>query len=96
VRVTGTFIGRYRDEYADEKQLQSDGNMPSLPEQEMSRFGRGPMNTDFSPAAASRPAAIDAVRHERKCVKLDSVRHMPFALLNVRAQKRHEQAAGHA
>ena len=40
-RVTqpGTFIGRYRAEYAGEKQLQSDGNMPALPDQELTRSG---------------------------------------------------------
>jgi hypothetical protein len=35
--VLRRFIGRYRGEYAGEKQLQTDGNMRSLPEQEPTR-----------------------------------------------------------
>ncbi len=38
----GTCIGWYGGEYADEKELQSDGNMPSLPEQETPGVYGGP------------------------------------------------------
>jgi len=85
----GTFIGRYRAEYADEKQLQSDGNMPSLPEQEMTRFRRGPMNRDFSQAASR-----NADRHNGKRVEANSARHRPSALLNVLAQNHGDPSAG--
>jgi hypothetical protein len=94
----GTFIGRYRAEYADEKQLQSDGNMPSLLEQETTRFRRGPMNRDFS-VAASRAAAIDTVRynvvrHKGKRLEADSARHKPSALRDVLAQNHGDPSAG--
>lgn len=92
----GTFIGRYRDGYADEKQLQSDGNMPSLPEQERTRFRRGPMNRDFSPIAASRTAAIVAVRHNGRRFEIGSDRYRQSRLQHVRGRNLHEQAAGHA
>ena len=88
-----TFIGRYRAEYADEKQLQSDGNMPSLLEQEMTRCRRGPMNRDFS-QAASHAADTQAVRQNGKRVEADSVRHAPSALLNVLAQNQGDPSAG--
>ena len=93
-----TFIGRYRTEYADEKQLQSDGNMPSLLEQEMTRCRRGPMNRDFS-QAASHAAGTEAVRHNAdrhsgKRVEADSARYRPSALLNVLAQNQGDPSAG--
>jgi hypothetical protein len=91
-----TFIGRYRDRYAGEKQLQSDGNMPSLPEQERTRCRRGPMRTDFSQKAARRAAAIDAVHQNGKRVDTDFARHTPFTLLNGLAGNDNDQTAGHA
>jgi hypothetical protein len=96
VTQPGTFIGRYRAEYAGEKQLQSDGNMPALPDQELTRLRREPMNIDFLPAAASRPAAIGTVHHNRARVEPDSVSQMPFPLQNVCAQNHDDQAAGYA
>jgi len=54
------------------------------------------MTVDFSPAAASRKAAIDAVRHNRKRVEADSNSRGPLALLIVRVHKRRDHAAGHA
>ena len=92
----GRFIGRYRVEYAVEKQLQSDGNMPSLQEQETTRYRRGPMRADFSQAAAGRAAGCDAVRHNGKRFEAGSVRHTPSALLSVCAQNHNDQAAGRA
>jgi hypothetical protein len=94
--VFGRFIGRYRDKYASEKHLQSDGNMPSLQEQETTRVRREPMRADFSQVAASRAAAIDAVRQNGRRFEAGSVRHTPFALLSVWAQNHNEQAAGRA
>jgi hypothetical protein len=41
-------------------------------------------------------AAIVAARFNGERVEADSVHPMPPALLNVRAQSRHDQAAGHA
>jgi hypothetical protein len=54
------------------------------------------MSIDFSQAAASQMAAIVAARFNGERVEADSVHPMPPALLNVRAQSRHDQAAGHA
>jgi len=54
------------------------------------------MTVDFSQAAASREAAIDAVRHNRKRVATGSDSRRPLVLQFVRAQKRHHHAAGHA
>jgi hypothetical protein len=88
--------GRYQGEEAGDKQLQSDGNMRGLQEKESSRFRRGAMSIDFSQAAASQMAAIIAARFNGERVEADSVHPMPPALLNVRAQSRHDQAAGHA
>jgi len=54
------------------------------------------MNRGFSQAAASRTAAIDAVRHKGERVEASSVRRTVFAPMNVRAQDLHDQAAGQA
>jgi hypothetical protein len=54
------------------------------------------MSLDFLQAGASREAAIDAFRHNRKRVEADSDGHRPLVLLIVRAQKRHDHSAGHA
>jgi hypothetical protein len=54
------------------------------------------MRADFSQAAASRAAAIEAVRHNGKRFEAGSVRHAPFALVSVCAQNHNEQAAGRA
>ena len=54
------------------------------------------MSADFSPVAATRAAAIVAVRYNRKRKEADSVREMPPALLNVPAQVHHDQAARQA
>jgi hypothetical protein len=92
----GTFIGRYRAEYADEKQLQSDGNMPSLPEQERTRCRREPMKTDFSQKAACRAAAIDAVHSSGKRIEADSARRTPITFLNGPVGNHDNQIAGQA
>jgi len=88
--------GRYAAEDAGVKHLQSDGNMPGLQEKESSRFRRGAMSIEFSQAAASRMAAKAVARYNGERVEADSVHPMPPALLIVRAQSRHDQAAGHA
>ena len=93
---SGTFIGRYRAEYADEKQLQSDGNMPALLEQERTRFRRGPMKRDFSQMAASGVAAMQAVRQDEYRFEAGSVCHSLSRLQHVCAQRLHDQTAGHA
>ena len=93
---SGTFIGRYRAEYADEKQLQSDGNMPALPEQESTRFRRGPMKRDFSQVAASGVAAMQADRQDGNRFEAGSVCHRLSRSRHVRAQYLHDQSAGHA
>jgi len=54
------------------------------------------MSVDFSPAAASRTVAIDAVRHNRKRVEADADHGSPLVLLIVRARRRHDHPAGHA
>jgi len=54
------------------------------------------MTIDFSQAAASRTAAIDAVRHNRKHVEADSNHRRPLVLLIVQARRRRDHAAGHA
>jgi hypothetical protein len=78
--------------------MQSDGNMPALLVQEMTRRRRGPMNRDFS-QAASRAGAIEAVHHDAdrpngKRVEADSARHRPSALLNALAQNHGDPSAG--
>jgi hypothetical protein len=52
------------------------------------------MRADFSQAAASRAAAIDAFRQNGKRFEAGSVRHTPFALLSVCAQNHNDQTAG--
>jgi len=54
------------------------------------------MRADFSQVAASRAAAIDAVRHNGKRFEARAVRHAPFALLSVCEQNHNNQAAGRA
>jgi hypothetical protein len=54
------------------------------------------MNRDFSQAAASGVAAMQAVRHDKKRFKTGTARRRLFRLQNVRAQNLHDQAAVHA
>jgi hypothetical protein len=54
------------------------------------------MRADFSQVAASRAAAIDAVRQNGKRLEAGSVRDTPFAPLSVCAQNQNDQAAGRA
>jgi hypothetical protein len=54
------------------------------------------MKRDFSPVAASRTAAIVAVRHKGKRFESGSGRHSLSRLEHIRAKNFHDQAAGHA
>ena len=96
----GTCIGRYRGEYADEKELQSDGNMPSLPEQE-TPGETGAHEHRFFASSGKPLAAVDAVRHNAvrhngRHVEADSVRRTPSSRLDIRAQGHRDRSAGHA
>jgi hypothetical protein len=93
--AAGTFIGRHRDKYAGEKHLQSDGNMPSLPEQETTRFRRGPMTRDLPQPVASRAAATEAVCQNGWGILAGSVRRMR-PLPNAPTRNRRGQGAGRA
>jgi|GEM_PF-3695308 len=91
-----TLVGRYRDEYGREKQLQSDDNMPASLEQKSSESGRGFMSLDFSLVAARCPAAIAVVRYTGKQRQAGSMHQLPPTLLDVPGRRHHDQAARHA